>query len=111
MLMRGDVYAVPAARGASGHGKRGPRLGVVVQADDLPLSTVVLAPTSRSAPPRIFRPEVQIGGERTCVLVEQLRTLDVGRLGPLVGHLGHADQRSVEVALELVLALDRPGAG
>ena len=35
MLIRGDVYAVPAARGASGHEQRGPRLGVVVQADDL----------------------------------------------------------------------------
>ena len=111
MLIRGDVYAVPTARGARGHEQRGPRLGVVVQADDLPLSTVVLAPTSRSAPPRIFRPEVQIAGERTCVLVEQLRTLDVGRLGPLVGHLDLADQRSVDLALELVLGPDRPGNG
>ena len=38
MLTRGDVYAVPARRSAQGHEQRGPRLGVVVQSDDLPLS-------------------------------------------------------------------------
>ncbi|MGC5584557.1 hypothetical protein [Ornithinimicrobium sp. W1665] len=42
--------------------------------------------------------------------MEQLRTLDVGRLGPLVGHLGLADQESVDRALGLVLTLDRRGA-
>ena len=40
MLTRGDVYAVPARRSAQGHEQRGPRLGVVVQSDDLPLSVV-----------------------------------------------------------------------
>ncbi|MFK5633684.1 MULTISPECIES: type II toxin-antitoxin system PemK/MazF family toxin [unclassified Ornithinimicrobium] len=106
MWIRGDVYDVPAPRGAHGHEQRGARLGVVVQSDDLALSTVVLAPTSRSAPPRAFRPEITIAGESTCVLVEQLRTIDVSRLGRLVGHLGRDDQRAVDRALELVLALD-----
>ena len=108
MLTRGEVYAVPARRSAQGHEQRGPRLGVVVQSDDLPLSTVLLAPTSRSAVPRIFRPEIEVAGERTCVLVEQLHTVDVERLGRLVGHLGLADMAAVDQALELVLALDRP---
>lgn len=108
MWMRGDVYAVPAPRGARGHEQRGPRLGVVVQSEDLPLSTVVLAPTSRSAPPRVFRPQVLVAGERTCVLVEQLRTVDVGRLGRWVDHLSPDDRRAVDRALELVLALDLP---
>lgn len=106
MWIRGDVYDVPAPRGARGHEQRGPRLGVVVQSEDLPLSTVVLAPTSRSAPPRLFRPEVEVAGERTCVLVEQLRTVDVARLGRRVGHLALDDRRAVDRALELVLALD-----
>lgn len=108
MLTRGDVYAVPARRSAQGHEQPGPRLGVIVQSDDLPLSTVLLAPTSRSAVPRIFRPEVEVAGERTCVLVEQLRTVDVERLGRLVGHLGLEDLAAVDRALELVLALDLP---
>lgn len=106
MWIRGDVYEVPGPRAAHGHEQRGRRLGVVVQSEDLPLPTVVIAPTSRSAPPRLFRPEVEVAGERTCVLVEQLRTLDVGRLGRLVGHLGRDDREAVDRALELVLALD-----
>lgn len=106
MWIRGDVYDVPAPSGPRGHEQRGRRLGVVVQSDGLPLSTVVLAPTSRSAPARTFRPQVEVAGERTCVLVEQLRTVDVSRLGRLVGHLTRDDQRAVDRALELVLALD-----
>jgi mRNA interferase MazF len=58
--MRGDVYRVrlPAGRG---HERRGPRYGVVVQADALlGLSTAIIAPTSRSAAPATFRPEVLV---------------------------------------------------
>lgn len=106
MLIRGDVFEVVGPRRPSGHEQRGPRLGVIVQSDDLPLSTVLLAPTSRSAPPRFFRPLVEVAGETTCVLVEQLRTVDVSRLGRLVGHLARDDREAVDDALELVLALD-----
>lgn len=106
MLIRGDVFEVPWPRRASGHEQRGQRLGVVVQSDSLPLSTVILAPTSRSAPPRSFRPLVSVAGQPTCVLVEQLRTIDVTRLGGLVGHLDRGDREAVDDALELVLALD-----
>ncbi|MCK0110618.1 type II toxin-antitoxin system PemK/MazF family toxin [Ornithinimicrobium sp. F0845] len=106
MLIRGDVIEVPGPRRSGGHEQRGPRLGVVVQSDDLRLSTVLLAPTSRSAPPRLFRPLVQIAGESTCVLVEQLRTVDLTRLGRLRDHLDRDDRESVDDALELVLALD-----
>ncbi|WP_256842021.1 type II toxin-antitoxin system PemK/MazF family toxin [Ornithinimicrobium cryptoxanthini] len=106
LLTRGDVFEVPSPRRPVGHAQRGPRLGVVVQSDDLPLSTVLLAPTSRSAPPRFFRPLVHVAGEATCVLVEQLRTIDVSRLGRLVGHLDRDDRGAVDDALELVLALD-----
>lgn len=108
MWTRGDVFTVPAPRGARGHEQRGPRREVIVQSEDLPLSTVVLAPTSASAPPRLFRPQVKVAGERTCVLVEQLRTVDVQRLGRLVDQLAPEDRRAVDEALELVLALDLP---
>lgn len=106
MLIRGDVYDVPPRRSPHGHEQRGPRLGVVVQSDALPLSTVLIAPTSRSAPPRTFRPLVQVADDPTCVLVEQLRTIDVSRLGRFVSHLGRDDLDAVDDALELVLALD-----
>lgn len=104
-MTRGDVYRVrlPAGRGRE---QRGPRYGVIVQADALlGLSTAILAPTSRSAAPATFRPEVLVAGEVTRVLVEQLRAVDLTRLGEHVGRLLAEEQRAVDEALELVLGL------
>ncbi|WP_218880105.1 type II toxin-antitoxin system PemK/MazF family toxin [Kineosphaera limosa] len=110
MLIRGDVYRLsddlsddPRARG---HEQRGRRLGVVLQSEDLPLSTVIVAPTSTAATPRSFRPEVEIEGRATCVLLEHLRGIDTARLGARVGHLSRTELAAVEEALELVLGLD-----
>jgi len=104
-VIRGDVYRIrlPATRGReqSGH-----RCGVVVQADGLlGLSTAIVAPTSRSAATATFRPEIELGGERTCVLVEQLRAVDVERFGELAAHLTAGEQQAVDDALALVLDL------
>jgi mRNA interferase MazF len=104
-VTRGDVYRVrlPARRG---HEQRGPRYGVVVQADALlGLSMAIVAPTSRSAAAATFRPEVEVAGDRTRVLVEQLRTVDLRRLHEHVGRLSASEQRAVDEALELVLGL------
>jgi mRNA interferase MazF len=79
---------------------------VIVQADELlGLSTAIVAPTSRSAAPATFRPEVEIDGHPTRVLVEQLRAVDLDRLDRHAGRLTLEEQRSVDAALELVLAL------
>ena len=89
-----------------GHEQRGPRYAVIVQADDLlGLSTALVAPTSRSALAASFRPEVEVGGESTRVMVEQLRALDVGRFGDLAGRLDTTEMRDVDEALTLVLSL------
>ena len=104
-MTRGDVHRVrlPTRRG---HEQRGPRYAIVVQPDVfLGLSTVVVAPTSRSAAAATFRPEVQVAGDRTRVLVEQLRAVDLDRLDECVGHLAPAEQRAVDEALELLLGL------
>jgi len=104
-VTRGDVHRIklPARRGREQHG---PRYGVLVQADELlGLSMVLVAPTSRSARPASFRPEIEIDGERTRVLVEQMRALDLERLGELAGRLSAEEQRAVDDALGLVLAL------
>jgi len=77
-----------------------------VQADALlGPSTAIIAPTSRTAAPATFRPEIHVGGESTRVLVEQLGTVDLDRLDQHVGRLGPGEQRAVDEALELVLAL------
>jgi len=104
-VTRGEVYRVrlPARRGRE---QSGTRYAVVVQADQLlGLSTVLVAPTSRSALPASFRPEVEIAAERTRVMVEQLRALDVQRLDKFAGRLGEPEMRDVDEALELALAL------
>jgi mRNA interferase MazF len=104
-VTRGDVYRIrlPAGRG---HEQRGPRYAVILQADALlGLSTAIVAPTSRSAAPATFRPEVRVAGDVTRVLVEQLRTVDIGRLDDRVAHLSAEEQLAVDDALELVLGL------
>jgi mRNA interferase MazF len=104
-VTRGEVYRVrlPARRGRE---PAGPRYGVIVQADQLRgLSTAIIAPTSRGVAPATFRPEIQVGGQPTRVLVEQLRGVDIERLGELAGRLSAQEQRGVDDALALVLDL------
>jgi mRNA interferase MazF len=104
-VTRGEVYRIrlPTRRGRE---QAGPRYGLIVQADQLlGLSTAIVAPTSRSASPATFRPEIRVGDGVTRVLVEQLRAVDVERLAELAGQLTAQEQRAVDDALALVLDL------
>jgi mRNA interferase MazF len=67
---------------------------------------VLVAPTSRTARPASFRPEIDVDGQRTRVLVEQVGAVDVRRLGDLVGRLSPEEQWGVDAALLTVLGLD-----
>ncbi len=105
--MRGDLYRLKAPRDARGHEQQGPRFAVVVQSDDLPLSTWLVAPTSTGRRGASFRPEIEIGGVATRVLVEQLTVIDPEvRLGEFVGRLSSVELAEVDAALRAVLALD-----
>ena len=79
---------------------------MIVQSDDLLLSTVLMAPTSRSAPPRIFRATITIGEDQTQVLVEQTAAVAPERLGELVGHVSRTELEAIDTALRLALQLD-----
>lgn len=103
--MRGDVHALKAPRGSRGSEQAGARFAVVLQTDLLPLSTVLVAPTSTRAQISSFRPEVVVEGRTTLVLVEQTVAVDPGRLGPVVGHLTHDEMADVGAALKVVLGL------
>jgi mRNA interferase MazF len=101
---RGDVFRIRFP--GRGREQRGPRFAVVVQAAELlGLSTVIVAPTSRSAAAATFRPEVEVGGDATRIMVEQLRAVDHQRLGEPAGRLTASELRAVDEALELVLGL------
>ena len=104
-MLRGDVFRLQIPRGA-GHEQQGDRYGVVVQADAfLPRSVVIVAPTSRSARAASFRPEVEVAGDATRVLVEQVGAVDASRLGELAGHLTPEEMWGVDDALATVLDL------
>ena len=103
--MRGEVFRLRAPREARGHEQAGPRYAVVVQADHLPLSTWLVAPTSTAARPATFRPEISIAGRATRVLAEQTAAVDPTRLGDSAGYLTFEELRRVDAALGLVLDL------
>lgn len=108
LSVRGDIHHLPSPRGATGHEQTGNRYAVILQSDDLELSTVIVAPTSTSARPASFRPTVTIRGKRTTVLVEQLAAADRSRLGHLVGRLHPDEMHDVNDCVRRVLVVDLP---
>lgn len=104
-MRRGDVFRLRLGR-RQGHEQSGVRFGVIVQSDALErLSTVLVAPTSTSARAASFRPEIDVDGSTTRVLVEQTGAIDVSRLEEHHGHLSPEEQWGVDLALETVLDL------
>jgi mRNA interferase MazF len=105
-VVRGEIFRLRAPRNARRSEQRGARFAIVVQADELlALSTVLVSPTSRSAPARSFRPTIELHGERTRVLVEQTTAIAPERLGASVGRLSATELRDDDAALELVFGL------
>jgi mRNA interferase MazF len=105
-VRRGEVYRFRVPKGV-GHEQAGERFGVVVQADEmLPRSVVIVAPTSRGARPASFRPEIEVSGDQTRVLVERLGAVDIERLGKRLGHLSVEELWAVDDALATVFGLN-----
>ncbi len=104
-MVRGDVHQIKLP-GKRGHVQQGRRYAVIVQADDLlTLSTVVICPTSRSAFPASFHPEVTLPDQPTQVLCEMVGAVDARALGERICHLTYDELRAVDDALQLVLEL------
>ena len=105
--MRGDLYRLKAPKDVRGHAQAGAPYAVVVQSDDLPLSTWIIAPTSTGRRAASFRPEIEINGAKTRVMVEQLTVIDPqARLGEFAGRLEPSKLQAVDSALQAVLGLD-----
>lgn len=105
-MRRGDIFSLRLPKGI-GHEQHGLRFGVVVQSDALlPRSVILIAPTSTSARRASFRPEIEIEGTETRVLVEQMGAVDMNRLGDLAGHLSSEEQWGIDAAILTVLGLN-----
>lgn len=104
-MVRGDVHAIALPR-KRGHVQQGRRYAVIVQVNDLlALSTVVICPTSRSAFPASFHPEITLLDRPTQVLCEMIGAIDARALGERIGHLALEEMRTIDDALLLVLDL------
>ncbi len=104
-MIRGAVYRIDLGR-PRGHEQGGKRLGLVISPSESPLSVVTVIPTSTSAGPSIHRPEVEIAGRLTRILVDQVRSIDVDYLvGDPVGYLTRNEFAAVELALAQYLGL------
>lgn len=103
--MRGDLYRIRSVKDTQGYEQRGPRYAVAVQSDGIRLSTLIVAPTSTSAQPAIFRPEIELDSVPTRVLVDQLRAVDASRLGDFAGRLDIEEIAELDRAVRLMLGV------
>lgn len=80
---------------------------MIVQSDDLLLSTCLIVPTSTGRRSASFLPEIEINGVKTRVMAKQLTVVDPQqRLGEFAGRLGQAELQVLDHALQVVLGLD-----
>jgi mRNA interferase MazF len=105
-VIRGGIYRVNFGEVKGGHEQRGKRFGLVISMTDMPWSVVTVIPTSTSAQPANFRPEIELDGERTLLLVDQIRTVDTMYIsGEPIRHLSYSEMERVEAALSHYLGL------
>jgi len=104
-VVRGDVYRF-RPNDVRGRKQSGARFAVVIQSDDLMLSTLLVAPTSTSARPTVFRPQIELEGQPTLVLLEQVTVVNPEtELGDFAGRLLPEELAAVNQALVLVMGL------
>lgn len=98
-MIRGAVYRIDLGR-HRGHEQGGKRLGLVISPSDSPLSVATVIPTSSSAGHSIHRPELEVAGQVTRLLVDQVRSIDVRYVvGDPVDYLTRDQLVEVELAL------------
>ncbi len=99
LAIRGTVYRVDLGR-PRGPERGGRRFGLVVSPSDSPLAVATMVPTSTSAGPSVYRPELEIAGQPRRMLVDQVRSVDVDHIvGDPVDDLTWDRMGEVEAAL------------
>lgn len=103
---RGDIHYLKADRVAKRHEQRGPRRAIVVQAARLPLSTVVIVPTTTAGFESAWRVPIEFDDGVSYAMCEQVRSIDPDqRLGAFVGMTSFEELAAIDQALRLVLDL------
>ena len=89
----------------AGREQQSARFAVLVQSDFVQPSALLVAPTSTSAKWAQYRPEIDVEGTTTRVLIEQTTAVDPQSLGDFAGGLDTQEMTAIDEALKLVLAL------
>lgn len=106
MVIRGAVYRVDLSDAKRGDEQRGRRLGLVLSPSSMPWRVATIVPTSTTAQPAIFRPAMEINGQETRFLADQIRSIDTDYIiGDPVHYLEHAELAEVEHAVSRYLGL------
>lgn len=105
-MIRGALYRVDLGEAKRGHEQRGRRYGLVLSPTSMPWNVVTIVPTSTSAAPAVFRPELNVAGDPTRLLVDQIRSVDTQYVhGEPVDFFGHDEMEVVERAVRRYLGL------
>ncbi|HEX5495033.1 MAG TPA: type II toxin-antitoxin system PemK/MazF family toxin [Mycobacteriales bacterium] len=89
-----------------GHERRGKRLGLVLSPTSMPWSVATVVPTSTSAQDAVFRPSIEIDGQATRFLVDQIRSIDTNYIvGDPVHYLERDELTEIEHAVARYLGL------
>ena len=98
-MIRGAVYRIDLGRPRN-HEQGGKRLGLVLSPSDSPMSVVTVVPTCTSAGPSVHRPQLEVAGRLTRILIDQIRSIDVDYVvGDPVDYLAREQLDEVELAL------------
>jgi mRNA interferase MazF len=104
-VIRGAIHAVDLGK-PRGHEQGGRRYALVLSPSGMDWSVATIVPTSTAARPAVFRPEVEVAGRPTRLLVDQIRTVDVSYLsGDPVDYLEQEQMARVEHAIAHYLGL------
>lgn len=105
-MIRGAVYRVDLGDAKRGHEQRGRRLGLVLSPSSMPWNVATIVPTSTTAQAAVFRPTLEINGQVTRLLVDQIRSIDISYIhGDPVHYLDHDELSEVQHAVARYLGL------
>lgn len=105
-MIRGAIYRVDLGGAKRGHEQRGKRLGLVLSPTSMPWSVVTIVPASTTAQAAVFRPALEINGQTTRFLVDQIRSIDVDYvIGDPVYYLERDELVEIEHAVYRYLGL------